>query len=153
MAILTAKTSVVLYDDFTDEDGYITKPAEFVKKFHGQEYTDEYKCHPDETMSEYFYVELPDGSNIQDIGITGGGIRLEYNKEENYLVAISEFESPRLLSEAEIEVFMKEYTGQMLDGMGWTFLIELFDELTVEFEVIYLENGVRFPEATFSQVE
>ena len=77
-------------------------------------------------LSQY----LQDGEDTEHlymIGIRGGTLRYEYRESEHQLWILTEYQSPRELSEEELQCLCKFTTGQWYDGAGEIFAGELAD--------------------------
>jgi hypothetical protein len=82
----------------------ITQPEE-LKKLDGVVYTEDSCC-------EYLTSEL------DEIGLTGGLLRLAYLAEKNQLRVITDYQSPRELKPKELKALVKETRAQWSDGIG-----------------------------------
>jgi uncharacterized protein len=56
--------------------------------------------------------------SLQDIGITGGVIRLIFDAAAKQLRVVTEYQTARRLTDAELEKLVQETTGQWSDGIG-----------------------------------
>jgi hypothetical protein len=88
-----------------DEDDKEIRSVVTLRKLDGLAY-DEDLC------SRY----LPE--TLGTIGITGGNIRLMFDAKAKRLHVITEYQSPRLLKEPELEALAKVTEGQWSDGIG-----------------------------------
>ena len=55
---------------------------------------------------------------LQEIGITGGDLRLEYNSSKKELEVVTEYLSPRELTKKELKALRDDTAGQWGDGLG-----------------------------------
>ena len=79
----------------------------------------------DEIFSDYF----SDGGDttLADAGISGGRLRFEFDRESRMLFCVTEYSSPRPLTDSELEL-LRDYTiGQWSDGIGENFFQERMD--------------------------
>ena len=103
-------------DDILEEDSeseHITNP-DTLRKLHGVVYREE--C-----FSDYLMDSEEDRRIFESMGLSGGYLRFEYIERDNEVVAITEYQSARDLTEKEID-YLKIYTiGQWSDGIGSNF--------------------------------
>jgi uncharacterized protein len=69
----------------------------------------------DEKISDYFGGGEVD---LDEIGVTGGDLRLVYDNARGSLQVVSEFLSPRKLESHELQSLVEETIGQWSDGIG-----------------------------------
>jgi hypothetical protein len=81
--------------------------------FNGLEYRDE-------AFSDYF-ADGEDTSQLVELGVTGGYIRLEFSTDLNDLIAVTEYTAPAPLSTADLESLANYTAGQWTDGIGSNF--------------------------------
>ena len=89
---------------FDEAEAEITD-AEILKKLDGREYTEE-------PLSKYF------DDDLDNIGITGGTLRLNYDPQHDRLMIAAEFAAPRKLKPKELKRLVEEVEGQWSDGEG-----------------------------------
>lgn len=56
--------------------------------------------------------------SLQEIGVTGGAIRLVFDGEQKGLRVVTEYQAPRRLKPAELERLVNDTVGQWSDGIG-----------------------------------
>src|SRR5438105_11407924 len=66
----------------------------------------------EETIAEYFDPDL------EDLGITGGDVRLALDLSGKKVLVVSQFKAPRRLTKPELARLIEETTGQWSDGIG-----------------------------------
>ena len=80
----------------------------------------------DEIFSDY----IADGGDhtLRKAGVTGGKLLFRFDAKDKVLSGITEYETPRKLSQNELEL-LKEYTvGQWSDGIGSNFFQNRMDD-------------------------
>src|SRR5438132_1574092 len=92
----------IAFDNTTKEE--ITQPEE-LKKLDGVVYTEDSCC-------EYL------SGDLDQIGLTGGLLRLAYMTGKNQLRVITDYQSPRELKPKELKALVKETNAQWSDGIG-----------------------------------
>jgi hypothetical protein len=68
--------------------------------------------HTEDTIAEYFDPDL------EDLGITGGDVRLALDPSGKKFLVVSTFKAPRRLTKPEVARLVEETTGQWSDGIG-----------------------------------
>jgi len=97
-------------DSESGQRGAIVTDPKILATLHGTTYDGE-----EMLLAAY----LGDGGDntLVDAGVSGGVVRFEYPGSGGFLIAMTEYQAPRLLTEAEL-LLLKEYTiGQWLDGI------------------------------------
>lgn len=74
-------------------------------------------------------------SDLTDLGITGGTVRLTYDSAENQFRVSSEFTSPIKLKPAQLKRLARETVGQWSDGIGEGCFDDLAERLEVEIDL------------------
>ena len=75
-----------------------------------------FKC-TEEEAADY----IGDGAGEETylaIGLTGGFIKLHFDSEEQLLWVVTEYDSPRELTDDEVQFVVRHTQGQWSDGMG-----------------------------------
>ena len=60
----------------------------------------------------------PADEPIAGIGISEGYIDLKYDRQRNTLLIVTEYQSPRQMTDEELSVLVNHTTGQWSDGLG-----------------------------------
>jgi len=110
-----------------------TDPS-IAKGFDGFKYTDV-------EMSDYL-IDYSD-TILGGLGLTGGYIEFQFDTSENRLWVVTEYSSPRELTQDEISALVEYTQGQWSDGMGTNFEIPHADENQVCTELYNSEQTIR----------
>ncbi len=89
---------------------------------------------------------IGDGSGekeYQAIGLTGGFIELQFSDDDQQLWVVTEYESPRKLTDDELRFLVKYTQGQWSDGIGESLDIPYADENGLEVELYDSGQTVR----------
>lgn len=62
-----------------------------------------------------------DDADLRTIGLEGGFIEIRYDQPANMLRVVTEYDSPRALSEDELRRLVEHTTDQWSDGLGESF--------------------------------
>ncbi len=91
----------------------------------------------DDTISEFFDADL------EDLGITGGDVRLALDPSGKKFLVVSTFKAPRELTRPEVVRLIDETTGQWSDGVGEG----CFDDAARKYRVTIdlMQRGARKP--------
>jgi ankyrin repeat protein len=87
-----------------DSDEEVTDPRR-LRKLDGLDYSKDRCC-------EYL------DRSLQEIGVTGGAVRLAFDSGEKRLRVVTEYHAPRRLKPAELKKLAAETVGQWSDGIG-----------------------------------
>lgn len=114
MAIIRAVAEAQVWQQFDDgrESEQVVDPHRLAY-FSGFEYRRE-------SFSEYF-ADGPSSIRLQDLGVEGGYIRLEFSPDTNGLIAVTEYRSPALLGDEDLALLAQYTAGQWTDGIGSNF--------------------------------
>lgn len=122
MPTYRAVTPFAAYDGFTDRGEFNFVDASQLSVLDGLTYTEE-------NIVEY--MDEP----LRALVAGWSGIRLAIDKLSESLTAVSIFECPHELSEAELGQLKDYYDAQMSDGIGENFLSEIAGRNDVHFEL------------------
>jgi len=64
------------------------------------------------------YIDDP---GLRSIGLRGGFIELKFRADDGSLSVVTEYESPRALTDAELRMLVQHTTDQWSDGLGESF--------------------------------
>jgi ankyrin repeat protein len=123
MAVVVTITGVAgVTDDETDEPLADPKKVRKVAKLWHKEAGD--------LMADYLDADL------EEIGITGGDLRLSLDPTGKTFLIVSTFKAPRKLTNKELARLVEETTGQWSDGLGEGCFGDAADELGVTIDLL-----------------
>ena len=61
------------------------------------------------------YIDAPE---LRAVGLQGGFIEIQFDRSRNQLYVVTEYDSPRRLSDDELRLLVKHTTEQWCDGLG-----------------------------------
>jgi hypothetical protein len=118
----------VMWQNFDGSEDRTIDDLPAIQKFDGSIYSDgEGENKSPVELSQY----LQDGlstKHLHVLGIRGGTLRYEYRQSEEKLWILTEYQSPRELSEEELQCLYQFTRGQWYDGAGPIFAGELGDK-------------------------
>jgi hypothetical protein len=118
-----------------DENYELVDDPAVAKSFDGIKYTEE-------EMADY----IGDGRGEEAyaaIGLTGGFIELRFDTSDHRLWVLTEYETPRELTDDEIKFLVEHTRGQWSDGMGENMDIPLADEKGLALELYETKQTIR----------
>jgi hypothetical protein len=74
-------------------------------------------------------------SDLADLGITGGVVKLVYERQQKHFCVVTEYTAPRKLKAAELKRLTRDTVGQWSDGIGEGGFDELADQLGVSIDL------------------
>jgi hypothetical protein len=118
----------VLWQSFDGSEERTIDDPEIIKKFDDSVYSDSESGNNSPLELSQYLQDGEDTEHLYVLGIRGGTLRYEYRESEHQLWILTEYQSPRELSEEELQCLCQFTTGQWYDGAGEIFAEELAEQ-------------------------
>lgn len=88
------------------------------------------------------FASYIDSRELREIGLRGGYIELQYDTGDRVLRVVTEYESPRPLSDDELRKLVQHTTDQWSDGLGESFECEYASNHGYELDLAPMDQAV-----------